>query len=55
MAATEKNAQGKIEKSRSRGTLAEDGKTSMTVWEEFREDTNSWVPWFKSRGTKTGN
>jgi hypothetical protein len=53
MSATEKNAEGKIE--RSRGTLAEDGKTSTGVWEEFHEDTKSWVPWFKTKASKVGN
>jgi hypothetical protein len=55
MSVTAKNAEGKTAKARSRRTIADDGKSTTSVWEEFHEDTKSWVPWFKGTGTKVGN
>jgi hypothetical protein len=55
MSAEAKNAEGKTAKGRSRRTLADDGKTTVSVFEEFKEDTNSWVPWLNVRATNVGH
>jgi hypothetical protein len=55
MSAEAKNLEGKTAKGRSQRILADDGKTTISVFEEFKEDKNSWVPWLKVRATKVGN